>query len=297
MRTLFDYHIHPDYSIDASGTIRQYCDRALEIGLGGLCFTTHYDANPGRIERDGYWRYRGKRVRFDDELIAIYVAEVRKAAGLFVKFGLQVHCGLEIDYFPGVEEEARRLRDKFDLAFVIGSVHCLDNIAISDDKEAPAYFSVKSLGQMADDYFSLLRLAASCDPFDCIGHLDYYVRYGREYYGDDVDNIETERFDEVFDLLKQNGIGMEINCSQYRFGVNRFHPAENIIRRAAAAGVTITSVGSDAHRPAQLGLGIAQAQILLDELGIKPLYGGAPAKGRDCAPASPDNSTRNDETP
>ena len=33
MSIISDFHVHPDYSIDAAGTVRQYCDRALEIGL------------------------------------------------------------------------------------------------------------------------------------------------------------------------------------------------------------------------------------------------------------------------
>lgn len=272
MRTLFDFHVHPDYSIDASGTIRQFCDRALETALGGLCFTTHYDANPRRAELDGFWRRRGERIGFSDELAAEYVGEVSEARELFSQFGLKVFCGLEIDYFPGIEGEAERLRRQFGLDFVIGSVHCLDDIAISDRNEAPTYFLKRSLSRMADDYFGLLRQAAACTAFDCLGHLDYYVRYGREYYGDAVDKIEPGRFDEIFAQLKKSGVGIEVNCSQFRHGIDRFHPSADLIRRAVASGVRITSLGSDAHNPSQLGMGITQAQILLDELGVIPAF-------------------------
>src|SRR3972149_140557 len=43
---LSDMHCHCDFSIDALGTIEEYCDAALERGLAEICFTTHYDANP-----------------------------------------------------------------------------------------------------------------------------------------------------------------------------------------------------------------------------------------------------------
>jgi histidinol-phosphatase (PHP family) len=272
MSILSDFHIHPDYSIDATGTVRQYCDRALETGLRNICFTTHYDANPRRVEADGYWRYRGQRVRFNDELIGRYVAELEASRERYAQFGLKVFRGLEIDYFPGVEDEAGRVREKFALDFVIGSVHCLAGIAISDKNEAPAYFLKKSVGEMVNDYFALLYQAAAVQAFDCLGHLDYYVRYGHPYYGNNIYDIELERFDVVFDMLMKNNRGIEINTSQYRFGIKRFHPAERIIERAIKRGVPIVSIGSDSHKPETLGLGVAEAYEYLNQQGVTPVF-------------------------
>ncbi len=267
-----DFHVHPDYSIDAAGTVRQYCDRALEIGLESICFTTHYDSNPRRMEADGYWRRNGKRVRFDDDLVGQYIGDIDRASDFYRQFGLMIFRGLEIDYFPGVEEEAQRVRDKFGLDFVIGSVHCLDDIAISDKNEAPAYFLRKTLSQMIEDYFGLLRRAADVPAFDCLGHLDYYIRYGQPFYGDDIFRVEIEHFDPVFEILKKNGRGIEVNTSQYRFGIRKFHPEKRIIERAVAAGVPIVSVGSDTHRSVNLSAGIPEAYELLRALGIRPIF-------------------------
>jgi histidinol-phosphatase (PHP family) len=272
MSIISDFHVHPDYSIDAAGTVRQYCDRALEIGLQNICFTTHYDSNPRRVEADGYWRFNGHRVRFDDELVGHYIDEVYQAREFYSQFGLNVFRGMEIDYFPGVEEEASRVRDKFGLDFVIGSVHCLDDIGISDKNEAPAYFLKKSLDQMVEDYFGLLLQAAETPAFDCLGHLDYYIRYGHPYYCDDIYKVEIEHFDSVFAVLKKNGRGIEVNTSQFRFGINKFHPARHIIERAVAAGVPVVSVGSDTHRPANLSAGILEAYDLLRKLGTWPVF-------------------------
>jgi histidinol-phosphatase (PHP family) len=269
MRALSDFHIHPNYSLDAEGTIRQYCDRALEIGMKHICFTTHYDPNPKRIEQDGYWRFRGERVRFTDELVGIYFDEIEKAKEYFSQLGLGIYRGLEIDYFPGVENEAERIRNKFGLDFAIGSVHCIDDIGISDPREAPTYFLKKDLSQMADDYFSLLCQAAECKAFDSLGHLDYYVRYGRKYYGDAIDHIELERFDDVFGMLKKSGVGIEVNTSPYRYGAEKFHPRREIIERAIAAGVRINSIGSDSHKPSMLSLGAKDAHAYLESKNIK----------------------------
>jgi histidinol-phosphatase (PHP family) len=270
MTELSDFHIHPNYSIDGTGTIRQYCDQALEAGIGKICFTTHYDVNPRRLDRDAFWRKDGQRVRVTDEIIAGYFDEIERAREYFAPFGLHIYRGLEIDYYDGVEREAERLRGIFQFDFVIGSVHCLDDVAISEKNEAPSYFSRKTLSEMADDYTDLLVKAAQVSGFDCLAHLDYYVRYGREYYGDAIDHIELERFDKVFAALIEHDKGIEINTSPFRYGAKTFHPKPEIIERAIRSGVKIISVGSDSHKPSQLGGGIKEAYALLDKYGIAP---------------------------
>jgi histidinol-phosphatase (PHP family) len=270
MNIISDFHVHPNYSIDAQGTIRQYCDRALQIGIKHLCFTTHYDSNPRRVEQDGYWRYKAERVRFDDKLVGLYFDEIEKAREFFASFGLHIYRGVEMDYFPGVEPEAERVRTKYDIDFMIGSVHCINDIGISDPKEAPSYFLKKTLSQMADDYFSLLCQAGAFTGFNSLGHLDYYVRYGRNYYGDEIDRIEIERFDEVFDIIRKNDVGIEINTSPYRYGIEGFHPRKDVIERAIISGVKLGSVGSDSHKPLMLGLGINDAFAYLDALCLIP---------------------------
>jgi histidinol-phosphatase (PHP family) len=272
MIELADFHIHPNYSVDATGTIRQYCDRALEIGIRHICFTTHYDLNPKRGEKDPFWRINGQKIRITDDLVAAYFNEIEKAKEYFSQYGLRIYRGLEIDYFDGVDREVERVRSRFPIDFVIGSVHCLDDVSISEKNEAPSYFNRKTLNQMADDYFELLRKSAQVPGFDCLAHLDYYVRYAREYYGDDIDHIELERYDEVFRAIIQNKKGIEINCSPFRYGIETFHPKPAVIERAIAAGIKIVSVGSDSHKPSQLGGGVRQAYSLLEKHGVIPQF-------------------------
>ncbi|HHX94976.1 MAG TPA: PHP domain-containing protein, partial [Clostridia bacterium] len=60
---LTDYHVHPDYSIDASPVkIRQYCRRALELGIVEICFTTHVELDPVRKEKDNFALLNGERI-------------------------------------------------------------------------------------------------------------------------------------------------------------------------------------------------------------------------------------------
>ena len=57
---MFDYHIHPNYSIDADGEIEEFCRAALNAGLKEIAFTTHLDTD--RVADDCYVNVKGKRV-------------------------------------------------------------------------------------------------------------------------------------------------------------------------------------------------------------------------------------------
>jgi histidinol-phosphatase (PHP family) len=162
-----DLHVHPDYSIDARSSIDDYCRRAREIGLPIIGFATHYDMNPGRLEIDALAVLDGHQVPMSDSVLARYREDIESARHKYPD--LRILAGLEIDYFTSVEPEAIRVREKFGFDYFIGSVHCLDGLAISDTKEGKQYFAGHSLEQMTDNYFSLLYDVSASGLFDAIG--------------------------------------------------------------------------------------------------------------------------------
>ena len=272
MIELADFHIHPDYSKDASGSIDEYCQQAINIGLGSICFTTHYDKDPKRIEIDAIMIHDGMSLPLSDDSVALYLNEIDEAKIKYSGSGLKVYRGLEIDFFQGVEPEAKRIKEKFEFDFILGSVHCLENLSISSHKESGDYWNNRSAEQMFDEYFAMLDQAADCKYFDALGHLDYHIRFAPKYYGDAAFEIDIENYDPIFEKLKKNNIGIEVNTKPFQNGQHDFHPSKNIIKRAVEFGVKISSVGSDCHQPGLIGTGIKEAYEFLDQYGIKPEF-------------------------
>jgi histidinol-phosphatase (PHP family) len=267
-----DFHVHPDFSTDAVGSVDQFCEKALELKLEAICFTTHYDYNPALDKISGYWRYRGEKVQLTDKVVAAYLDEIEAAKIKFEGSGLAVYSGIEIDYTPGSEREAERLRSLFEFDFVLGSVHCVNGYDISEEDQAEEYFTRRTIDQTADEYIALLEQAAECRFFDALGHLDYFARYCRKYYGESVDNIEIDKYESLFEILKKNNIGIEINTSPYKRGETGFHPSIKVLEQAIDSGVIISSVGSDCHSPEQLGMGVNEAYRFLESRNINPRY-------------------------
>ncbi len=263
---LSDYHVHPDYSLDATGAIDQYCQRALELGLKEICFTTHYDTDPVRKDEDPFMRIDGKIAPLNEENVKRYIEDVRKAGKIYGPRGLSLKAGLEVDYAPHIEKDLRRNLAVFDLDYLLGSVHCLDHIAISASKEAKSYFEKRSLEELCQEYYEALRKAVMSGLFDAIAHLDIYRKYGLGFYGEKILTAHRGLVEPVLELMAENDVGMEINTGLLRKGHSQFCPNLEILNSALKMNVKISAFGSDAHKVSHLGKDIKDAYLLVERL-------------------------------
>lgn len=265
-----DYHVHPDYSIDAFPVkIRDYCYRALELGLAEICFTTHLELDPIRREMDNFVIFKGeKRSVHDLAWLDSYFYEIDRAQEEFEAEGLKVKAGIEVGYDRGLEKDIEKIINNYPFDFVLGAIHCLNHIAISSMKESPRYFASRSLTDMRDDYFTTLEEAVKTGLFDCIAHVDLYRRYGIKHYGPEILTIHRGVIEPIFKEMARKGMGLEVNTSSRRRGLKEFHPSREMISLAAEAGIKIFTVGSDAHSLDDLGDYMEEALALLEDFNL-----------------------------
>ncbi len=269
---MFDYHIHPDYSIDAEPhSIDEYCREAVLLGIGEICFTPHLEVDPVRKHLDWFVRVNGSVRPMDDiKWIEYYFKEIEKARNKWSGTGLLIKAGLEVGYERGKDREIERIVLNYPFDFIIGSVHCLDHRAISSRSESRLFFPGKKARAVITEYYEIFEEAVTTGLFDCIGHVDLYRRYGGSYFSED-DMRECESISEsLFKQAARRGIGVEVNTSSLRRGQKNFHPAFSLIKLALQSGVSIFTVGSDAHRLSELGRGVEGAVEMLAGLGIEP---------------------------
>ena len=266
-----DYHVHPDYSIDASPIkIREYCQKALELDLREICFTTHVELDPVRREKDNFVCLNGERVSvFDFTWLDNYFEEITRAQDEFKHTNLKVKAGLEIGYNPGCEPHVEKMINNYPFDYVMGTIHCLDHIAISSMKESPRYFQNKSLSELRTDYFTTLLEAVKTGFFDSIAHIDLYLRYGSRIYGREIFTIHRGAVEPVFSEMARRGMGLEVNTSSRRRGLKEFHPTREVLDLAVKEGIKIFTVGSDAHSLEDLGDCIDEALEILKEYKLR----------------------------
>jgi len=102
-----------------------------------------------------------------------------------------------------------------------------------------------------------------------LGHLDYIVRvtptkdknYSYDKYKDAIDPI--------LELLVQQGKGLELNTGSFRYGLRQPHPCTDVLRRYHELGGEIITVGTDAHKPQDVGSYLDLASEILQLCGFK----------------------------
>lgn len=261
-----DSHVHPDFSIDGKGSIRDYCRRALEIGLYEITFTTHYEVLPDRKDHMGFFRIDGKEVPAGPDAVKRYVEAVRKAGEEFFPAGLKVGCGLEVGWNKSLYDRLARELASFDLDFVIGSVHDVYGTPILEREFTPDFFAGHPIDFWISDYFRQCEEIAESELFDVLGHLDCYKRHGLAAYGETIKTAHEPFSESLFAKMKEHNLFLELNTAGIRHKLGEYYPSMAIINIARRAGVRVSSLGSDAHNPDHLGFDFENASQLVHEL-------------------------------
>jgi histidinol-phosphatase (PHP family) len=265
---MIDLHVHPNYSIDAEGSIIEFCEEAIDKNLEIICFTTHLDTGPGR--KDCFVRVKGAKVHvLSNEWLQDYESTIKLADETYHE--LKVLLGVEVDLYPGVEQN---LPDGFhdtDFDLIIGSVHLMDGNAISLEDEAYEIFKKHELQDLGERYYTLLIDSVETGMYDILGHIDIYRRYGEKFYGQSIHSIWKPYIRKLVKKMKKYDVGFEINTSTWRKGLAHPMPERALIQELANLGVDIVTIGSDAHSPSQVGDNIDRAIVLASQCGIKEI--------------------------
>ena len=247
-----DYHTHSSFSTDSETPMEENIKAAIGLGMKEIAVTDHIDfdfPDPAWPFLFDYAPYRAEVER----LRGIYGSQISILLG--VELGLQRHVYGEIDQF---------LKDnQFD--FVIGSSHCVDQC----DLCAPDFFVGKTKEEAYEAYFEdVLYHVEHCPVFNVYGHIDFISRYG----GYEDKTLSYAQYapvlDNIFRALIAQGKGLEINTSGFRYGLNRTHPQVDLLKRYYELGGRILTVGSDAHKPEDIGADFAVAYELMKEVGF-----------------------------
>lgn len=251
---LADYHTHSLVSPDAHDTMLDMAAAAAAAGLDEICFTDHFEPTG--------WRSVLLAESFDWEAApAEYAKTLARWDG-----PVKIRLGLELGDAPvDIAHTERLLEGAPEFDFIIGSVHMLspkfgnqDLAWITEPDEKTCYAEIE------DDLEMTLQMA-KWGKFDVLGHMTLPLRYMNEKRGFrvSVDSYGAE-IEAVLRALIESGCGIEVNTNRG----NAPLPGARWLKLYRALGGEIVTLGSDAHRPADVGKGIREGQALLRECGF-----------------------------
>ncbi len=251
---LADYHTHSRVSPDAASSMVDMAQAALDAGLQEICFTDHIEPfyNDGTDRDPKDW-----------DALRNEFADVQAVMG----DKIQLRLGMELGEAPvNLPLCDQMLAMAPNLDFVIGSIHCLskafnyiDLYDFRPQSEEHAYRAI-------EDYLGVVQAQCNWGKFTVLGHLTLPLRYFNEQQGMHMsfDPFE-EQVAEIFRTIVDKGLGIEVNT-------NRNHvplPHDKWLKLYRQLGGQRITLGSDAHKPSQVALGIRECQALLKECGFQ----------------------------
>lgn len=259
---LFDNHNHSNFSPDAQKTTIELSSRAaMEAGLGGICFTDHYDIHPSGLIKKGAPAIDNEK--FDIDAQQKEIDRVRELLGYKIQKGIEI--GLSKEHRDKIKELLARW--KFDQ--VIASIHYIDN----SDPYDGSYYEGKGFKEAYGHYLeTLYEEMTYLEDFDIMGHFDYVTRYPSYPEQSILYKDFADILDEIFRYLIHNGKALEINTKTYiEYRGRKPYLDLNVLKRYREMGGEIISLGSDSHQPERVGDNFEWASSLVRSCGFSYL--------------------------
>jgi len=249
---LVDCHLHSEHSCDGQAPLAALCRRALQLGFSHLCPTEHADFDP----QDPGYGY------LDVEVYSQAVTGCRE------QFARQIALlkGVEIDYQSRFDAGVRDFLAQYTFDLVIGSVHYVDGLYLRD-----ALLDAYDPDTAYRRYFNAVREAAASGLFDVVGHLDLLKRHGVPRWGAFDPCHYADEIDAVLHAAVASGTGLEINTGGLRQAPGETFPGLKTLRRYRELGGQVLTLGSDAHRAANVGRNIRDGLALAQAAGFKAI--------------------------
>jgi histidinol-phosphatase (PHP family) len=250
---MYDYHTHSSFSVDSDEPLEVMVKRAVSLGIKEYAVTDHCDPE-----------YRNELYNAEFDL-ASYTRELERLEKKY-RADVKLIKGVEMGIQHDVTADCLAVTGAYPFDFVIGSFHCAEGFEIFD----PAYIRGRTAEELYRSFYSyMLQCLKIYKDYDVIGHFNVLDRYADEIPADEAYYDIAE---DIVRLLVDDGKGLEINTSSFRYGMGeRTTPTIDVLRLYARAGGEIVTIGSDAHRARDVGFMFDRAVLMLRDAGIKYL--------------------------
>jgi histidinol-phosphatase (PHP family) len=262
-----DYHLHTAVTIDGNMHEMEACERALVLGIQEIAFTNHVMLNQ------------------PDHLISptAFTRHWESIQGYQEQYpGLRILLGIEMDYYPGREDE---ISDKirfyealigrpFDL--ILGAIHDINGGFFSNRAVAVDFFKNRDLVATYREYYELAACAVRSQLFDIMAHPDLIKKYTHQL----TPFVPLESYKDAIEVyiaeLVACGVGIEINTKGMKLPVREAYPSNQFLelylaRVRDSGSDPLITIGSDAHKAMNIGYGFSEVYQLLQHYNVSNL--------------------------
>ncbi|MCP3927053.1 MAG: histidinol-phosphatase [Desulfobacterales bacterium] len=253
---MIDYHLHTPFCNHATGSMRDYIESAIKKGLAEICFLDHL--------------ILAKDLKVPSMIpceVPLYFLSISELKNCY-KDKIKIRSGLEVDFFENKMDIIEEITGEFAFDVIAGSVHFIEidgkliNIASRRSLDARKNIHPDVIRKK---YFEKLNLMIECDYFDTVCHLDLIDRFKHS-------DGNTSGYRDILKKIKKKDKVLEINTGGYSHKKGAPYPSFDIIKMCYEEGVKVT-LGSDAHKPIDVGSKFKETISIVKSIGYKNITG------------------------
>ena len=242
-----DYHMHTSFSGDSSYDMEEEILKAIELGLDEICFTEHIDHLPNKYIGSDLEGYQKAYLKYKEK----YKDKIQLKFG--IEFGVQPH---RVELFEKTFKE-------YDFDFVIMSCHQIDDKELWNHE----YQLGRNQKEINLNYYECIyESALRYKNYSVLGHLDAIKR--DDPFGEYDDKNVLDIIEKIFKLIIQEGKGIEVNTSNFGYGLSDLTPSRTILKLYYDLGGRILTFGSDSHKEEHVGYKIEEVKNIVKGIGF-----------------------------
>jgi histidinol-phosphatase (PHP family) len=247
-----DYHMHSLFSEDGNDSLEAMCQKAIDLGVPEIGFSEHWDVGPYEINP----RF------FSPEP---WYAELDRMRNIFYN-QLVIRAGIEVAEPHLYSQETSEVLQRAIFDYVIGSVHFVGKNFMFNTE----YFQTHLPDDVYGEYFSELDRMVSKADIDIVAHFDIPSRTGIPVFGYNPARYEA-LIRKILRTCIERGLALDVNVSGLRKPSRNIMPDPSILKWYAEMGGQRVTLGSDAHRTAEVCLHLERAVEILQSVGIQKI--------------------------
>lgn len=195
---------------------------------------------------------------------------------------MDVYCGLEVDFIPGLMGTENKIIENSHLDFTIGSIHYVDSFEDGTYWEFDRDHETFCLGvekifkgnvkKAVSRYFELTRWMVMLEPPDILAHFDKVKIHneGGKLFSES-ERWYRQEIDRTLKTISTTDVILEVNTrGLYKGRFLDLYPSRWILERIRDLDIPVT-LSAEAHHPRELMAGFEYAAGILKDLGFKSL--------------------------
>lgn len=240
-----DLHIHSNWSLDSSLSMKDAISEATHKNCSIISFTEHLDV--------GFPFLYSPVIN-----IPSHIFSIKK---FLPSTPLQILTGIETGITEANLKETEGIVKHYPFDLIIASAHCNNEVSFCSIEARKKYGD-----KLVEAYLKhVLFIIKNYSAFHTLAHFDYLLRYhpisNKKFLS------HTSLIDEILGNIIEKNKSIEINTKGYAT-LFHTHPQNLFIQRYRNLGGTRVTFGSDAHSVGSVGLHYSDAKKVLRESNI-----------------------------